>query len=244
MSMRLPRPLWILLATVVLVVVAAGLRIELPLYWRQAAVREIERLSGQISYERTGPDWLRNLIGEERMSAFDGIEYVRFPPDEPTYHSRFSGYYSGRVPWTTGPTVSDAALSCLAGVPDLKQLDLEWTNVSDAGMIHVARLHHLEELLLEGTDVSDCRPLSQLRNLKTLDLAHTKLTETGLEELKSLTKLEVLFLDSKQLTAAGVRHLKHLPALKAVHIRDWFDSGNRDVVIEAFKRELPGVKLH
>ena len=42
-SIRLPRPLWIGVAAMV-VVGGVGLRIGLPIYWQQAAIREIKRM--------------------------------------------------------------------------------------------------------------------------------------------------------------------------------------------------------
>ena len=62
-SVQLPRPLWIGLTTVVLVVVAIGLRIGAPIYRQQVAIREIEVLDGSIRTEPTGPRWL-SYVGQ------------------------------------------------------------------------------------------------------------------------------------------------------------------------------------
>jgi len=74
-SIRLPRPFWLGMATVVLVVVAAGLRIGVPIYRQQAAVREIERADPKsyILRRPRGPTWLRDWVGEERMEPFDDV---------------------------------------------------------------------------------------------------------------------------------------------------------------------------
>jgi len=63
-SIRLPRPLWIGVATVVLIVAAAALHFGAPLYRQHVAVREIEQLGGQIMGTRPrGPSWLRKFVG-------------------------------------------------------------------------------------------------------------------------------------------------------------------------------------
>ena len=51
---RVPRPLWIGLATVVLVVAGLGLRFYMPIYRQQVAIREIKRVGGQTEM---GPGW-------------------------------------------------------------------------------------------------------------------------------------------------------------------------------------------
>lgn len=75
-ALPLPRPLWIALATVVLIVVGLGLRFGLPIYRQQVAIREIERWGGSIDRKNGGPDWLRQLIGDERIEVFDRVDKV------------------------------------------------------------------------------------------------------------------------------------------------------------------------
>ena len=81
-SIRVPRPLWIGLATGVLIVTGGALRIGLPIYREQVAIREIKRLGGQYMTSRGGPDWLRKLVGDDRMELFDKVYMVRLPADK------------------------------------------------------------------------------------------------------------------------------------------------------------------
>src|SRR5258708_4395822 len=69
-SIRLPRPLWIGLATAALVVIAGILRVVIPAYRQQVAIREIRRNRGEVPTERAGPEWLRDSLGDERMKVF------------------------------------------------------------------------------------------------------------------------------------------------------------------------------
>src|SRR5688572_3307689 len=73
---RLPRPLWIFLATVVVIVAAVGLRIGLPIYHQHLAIREIERLGGTVELTEGGPRWLRDRVGDQWMTPFDDVEGV------------------------------------------------------------------------------------------------------------------------------------------------------------------------
>src|SRR5262245_8096366 len=75
-SIRLPRPLWIGLATILLIVVAVGLHIGVPIYREQVAIREIERLGGYVQTEQGGPKWVRECIGDQRMKLFDRAIFV------------------------------------------------------------------------------------------------------------------------------------------------------------------------
>jgi len=186
LSIRLPRPLWIVIATVALTVTVAGVRIGVPIYQQRCAIDEVAQLGGIMSLRPVGPQWLRQRVSEEWMAVFDEVESIRFQPDRATFGRRFSGLMAGGRAWTTGPTIDDATLACVAKLPDLKRLDLSWTNVSDAGVEHISRLQKLEILRLNGTDVSDesIPLLARLRNLKELSIWRTAVTEQGAGELQ------------------------------------------------------------
>ena len=58
LSIRLPRPLWIGVATAVLVVTAVALQFGMPIYRRYVATREIERVGGLVTTFGSSPAWL------------------------------------------------------------------------------------------------------------------------------------------------------------------------------------------
>src|SRR4029077_10762361 len=65
-SIRLPRPLWIGVATVVFVIVVVGLRGGVPIYRQARAINEIRKYGGSIlDRRRVGPEWLRERLGEQ-----------------------------------------------------------------------------------------------------------------------------------------------------------------------------------
>ena len=78
-------------------------------------------------------------------------------------------------------SVTDAGLSHLKGMANLKDLDLGSANVTDAGLATV----------------------SGLGNLKFLTLYNTRITGTGLAHLKNLGTLECLSLDTTQVADDG-----------------------------------------
>src|SRR5690348_5011713 len=75
-SIRLPRPLWIGLATAALVLVALGLRFGVPIYRQEIAVREVQGLRGPIGRMPRTPEWLRTKLGHEWATMFDEVTVI------------------------------------------------------------------------------------------------------------------------------------------------------------------------
>jgi hypothetical protein len=73
---------------------------------------------------------------------------------------------------------TDADLKRLAGLKDLRELQLNDTHVTDAGLKHLAGLPHLRLLYLAGTPVTDAglQELLPLQELQELNLGSTRLT--------------------------------------------------------------------
>ncbi len=161
--------------------------IQVALISRQrTAIREIEYFNGTVQcLHPRGPDWLRQWIGAEWMECVDEPEHVVFWADGATLSRR--SRFGGQIVHTTGPLIDDAALACVLRLPNLKSLDLAFSNTGDAGIRVVCRLQNLKELRLEGTDVSDLSIpiLTQMRSLKELNVEHTKVTISGGRELET-----------------------------------------------------------
>ena len=162
--MRLPRPLWIALATVVLVVVALGLRIGIPAYWEEVGIREVERVGGSVDFEWGGPAWLRRWAEYKQMRVFYRVRAV----------------YVAARPFTNAEMVH------LQRFKNLDKADLDSTHVTDAGLKNLSRLSSLSVVDLSNTGVTDAglRHLSGLKNLKFLDLDGTDVSEEGVADLK------------------------------------------------------------
>jgi hypothetical protein len=199
-SIRLPRPLWIGLATVTLVVVGVGLRFGVPIYRQHAAIQEIERLGGYFDCE-SGPEWLRELLGDERMAVFDQAIVAQIP----------------------GGGFGDEQLVGLKWLTSLEELNLSGTRVTDVGLPHLTPLTNLKYLILSETSVGDggLVNLNGLKKLETLDLSETKITDAGVSQLALLTNLNDLRLGlaTKDIYTPGFNQIKHL-RFDAMHIGD------------------------
>lgn len=70
----IPHPGWLLLAGLVLAVIATGL-----IVWNRSTlrlVRKVEELGGSVTTKPGGPEWLRRLVGDDKMRLFDRIDYL------------------------------------------------------------------------------------------------------------------------------------------------------------------------
>lgn len=115
--------------------------------------------------------------------------------------------------------ITDADLSAIAQLPQLRELNLRETLVSDPGLETVAGLSDLEFLGLTGTLVTDSglAHLAGLQQLRFLTLGHTIVTDAGLESLADCSRLEALNLKGTEVTAAGVAALqRRLPNCRVI----------------------------
>jgi hypothetical protein len=165
-SMRLSRPLCIGLASGVLIVIAVGLHIGMPVYRKQVAIREIERVGGFVSGPLGGPDWLRRLIGDDCMCLLR---------DDSTL-----------VDLARSEDVSDDSLVWLSSFPALKSLNLRGTGITNAGMKHIRGLKTLKHLDIGHTWVTDAGigELKGLKNLRWLSVDGSRVSDAGVARLK------------------------------------------------------------
>jgi len=173
LSIRLPRPVWIAVASAVLIVMGVVLRIGLPIYRQQMAIREIEGIRGRIGWTLGGPNWLRALVSDDLMQLLrDDVTAVH-------------------LDWTEA---DDAVLLQLSAFPDIEYLDLNHAEVTDVGLQHLSRLKNLCHLHLENTWVTDAglKHLHGLTNLKTV-YVDPRVTSAGIKELqRALPELHII----------------------------------------------------
>jgi hypothetical protein len=181
---------------------------------------EIRAVKGSVTLEPGGSDVLRGIVGPKAMRLFDRLTAIDLCD-----HS---------IPIKSGiknQLVTDDWLKCLAGLPDIRSLDVSVTVVRGPGLEHIATLKDLETLNLTLTLVTDDQlaPLNKLTNLRKLLLASTKCTGEGFEHLGALTKLENLNFHSAPVNEAGleqISRLTNLERLEIVHTR-FTDAGAR-----------------
>jgi hypothetical protein len=136
LSIRLPRPLWIGLATVVVVVVSLAMRVGLPIYREQVAAAEVERLGGLAFGEPCGPAWLESLLYKIDQDLGDRLVTVS------------SVCLEGRP-------ATDKTLEQLSWLSSLKDLRLNQTEITDAGLAHLHGLTNLQQIDLANCPVTD-----------------------------------------------------------------------------------------
>ena len=143
--------------------------------------------------------------------------------------------------------VDDSELARLAGLLQLKMLDLEANPVTGSGLQSLETLAKLETLSLARCFLRDreTAPLSGLKSLRVLRLSNnqvgdrtlqrlaeggpqhlrelylerTDVTDDGLAHLESFPDLEVVYLSATRVTGGGMQHLSGLEHLRAVDLR-------------------------
>jgi hypothetical protein len=114
--------------------------------------------------------------------------------------------------------ITDAGLRHLAGLPNLRALDLQSTEVRGPGLRHIAPLVE-DWLILKRTAIDDAalRELKGAKRLLCLDLEDTAITDAGLVHLYGLPKLSLISLEGTQVAAKGIAALnKAMPTLGIV----------------------------
>jgi hypothetical protein len=104
-----------------------------------------------------------------------------------------------RVLRLQGTFVTDAGLKHIAGLADLRELDLNDCRISDAGMQYLKRLTRLEKLRLAGSLVTNAglEVLWGKPALLTLDLRYTRVTRSGVSRLgTALPGARIAFVDT------------------------------------------------
>ena len=187
----------LLVSVVVIAIPCSWLSVEMTKAREQrATVAAIEELGGEIWEKPSGPEWLRDLLGDDFFKNVDAV----------IFH---------------GSEVTDAGLEHLQALRQLKDLNLGATRTSDAGLEHLKALMQLQVLNLNYTRVSDSglESLKRLTQLKELRLDDTRVTDAGLKHLEGMSQLMVLWLDGSQVTDAGLEHLGGLSQLKDLGLR-------------------------
>jgi len=127
-------------------------------------------------------------------------------------NDRFAAMFLGgnEEPVTIKVRITDVGMQHLAGLANLRSLDLGGTLITEAGLVHLERLTNLERLNLEHTQVRETGlvHLKGLTNLKHLSLDSTQIRDAGLEYLEGLKSLEMLSITDSQVTDEGRRKLK------------------------------------
>jgi hypothetical protein len=130
---RLPRPLWIGLVAVALLVGSLLATTGLRVHGQMIAIRAIESRGGAVGTVRHRTDWPRRLFAYPTYKAFEVVEFVN---------------------WENG-ALSDADVGWLLDLSSVRRMNLRDTNVTGAGILRLKDLPQLELVLLEGSNASE-----------------------------------------------------------------------------------------
>jgi hypothetical protein len=195
MKLRVPHPLWILSAALVLGVVAVVLQVGIEIHRQQTALAIIRRLQGSFETQQIGPDWVLDWLGDEVAEQFFTV--VAFSLD--------------------GSEATDQDLDAICALTNVESATLSRTNVSDAGLERLRGLTRLRILSLDHTSITDqgLEHLTGLTNLEELSLGGTNITDVGLAQLRTLPSLQELSIWKSRITDASVSELRRSsPALR------------------------------
>jgi hypothetical protein len=105
--------------------------------------------------------------------------------------------------------VDDEILAGLAGVVQLKSLNLTKAKVTDAGFASLSRLTRLEALTLLSAEIEEpaLARLADCKQLEFLNLGQTNADDATLASVSNFPKLKILHLDNTRVTDKGLAHL-------------------------------------
>ena len=211
-----------LLVTVVLVIIGIGLSIWSPYFREQHVAQKVKGWGGAAHTESCGPEWLRRIVGDDRMAEFKIFDRIVIVKLE-------------------GTAITDAEIAHLSELTNLRKLSLRKSVATDAGLACLNKLTNLDFLNLEGTVVTDAGldHLRRLKDLRILVLTGTAVTDAGMANLGELTKLRQLWL-GPAVTDAGLVEATKLTNLVTLGVRG---TAVTDKGIDKFKKALPNCNI-
>lgn len=141
-----------------------------------------------------------------------------------------------------GLRISRTGMKELATLKNLTRLDLGKTPVTDADLKALAGMTKLTSLDLHGTQVTNAgmKHVAQFKNLTTLDLGKTRVRDFGVKELAGLADLTALDLSDTEVTDAALRELVGLKKLATLNL---VGTRTTDAGIAELQKALPNCKV-
>jgi hypothetical protein len=212
-----------IIAFVVLSIVGAVTAVSMPVYHQVSTLWFLKSSGFRVDWQLDADNWLTG-----------GLSSVSFSP---------RGFST--------PRMLDQEMKELVKLWHLESLNLSECNVSESSLTALAGLVELKELNLtrmdqyryggpEGLSDNCLQPLQAMTRLETLTLSGNRITDEGLAMIAGLPKLEYLILDATDVTDAGLKHLEGMKNLKSVSL------GATLVTPEGIKklqRAIPGLEV-
>ena len=139
--------------------------------------------------------------------------------------------------------IGDAGLAHLSKISTLADLDVsECANLSDDGLAHLAGMTQMKRLNLWREQITDAGAahLAGMINMEWLNVDNTQLTDAGLESFNNMKKLKFLHLGSTAVSDAGLVHLEHLTSLEDLKVTRTAVTAEG---VEQLKEKLPNTEI-
>jgi len=178
----------------------------------QPVTEAVANYKGTVRLENGGPQWLRDIVGDDDMHVFDRLTGIdlndRQSPHDKTYKRN--------------ENITDEWLAVLKFTPELTALDIANTGIKGPGLKEVGKLKNLETLNLTLTAITDefLEPLQNLTKLRSLSLASAQCNGEGFrffDKLKQLENANFHFTPVNDAGLAGISHVPSLIRLEIVH---------------------------
>ena len=173
-------------------------------------VAKTKDAKGTTRLANGGPQWLRDIVGDEAMRVFDRLTGVdlndRQSPHDKTYKRN--------------ENLNDEWLGILKDLPDLTSLDIANTGMKGTGLEVVGTLKNLESLNLTLTPITDqyLEPLKSLTKLRILGLASAQCNGEGFRFFGNLKQLENANFHYTPVNDAGLAGISNVPSLTRLEI--------------------------
>jgi Leucine-rich repeat (LRR) protein len=183
---------------------------------RRINYRTADDLPALLALMPRGPCMHRLLLREPTSEVIAGL--LKAHPEIESLH-------------LDGGKVTDEDMKHLAGLKDLRDLQLAAPRVTDKGLAVLSKLRELEAVNFwcGVTPVTDkgLKALSELPNLQDLWVDKTRITDAGLSQLRRLSKLKRL--DVSRTHVGRLKEWPDMPALQALSLAGT-EIGDEDVV--------------
>jgi internalin A len=121
--------------------------------------------------------------------------------------------------------LTDADVSELAGLENLRMLELFLSSVTGEGFSQLAGLKELQSVSFNQNDprhggLTDAglKEVAKIKALRTVELSHTNITDAGLKELAALTNLHALSVTATRVSDTGAEYLSTLENLYTLRL--------------------------
>jgi Leucine-rich repeat (LRR) protein len=135
---------------------------------------------------------------------------------------------------TLDPVADERVLRFLAGLPNLKEIDLRGFPLTNRRLGLLQKMTGLERLEIQSNDITDrgLLTLKGLRNMKDLRLDSDSVSDAGLQAFAGMVGLKSLELSGRRITDTGFQHFRECKELERIKVER---TGLSDRALGGFK---------